>query len=1287
MQSKLARWSEGLIEAGLLLTVILAPLFFNIHSDRVFEPDKLTLVRSIALVMSAAWIGRFVDTAGWRDLSWLRWRTENSIWRQPFVIPVTLLVLVYLLATLFSVTPRVSWAGSYQRLQGTYTTLSYVVVFALAAATIRRREQINRLVTTIIVTSIPIALYGLLQHYQLDPLPWGGDTQRRIAGHMGNAIFIAAYLIMAWPLTAVRIVDAFTNILGDEELSYADVVRSSVYIFTLAIQTVAIYWSGSRGPWLGLGVGAFALILVLLVSLRNASAEGRFRGADLGRAAAFVLAALLIGGGILFALVRLLAGSGRLETLGGPATWLVAFVGGAAIAALAVLILMAAGRGWRWLWASWLLLTLFAGGWLALFNLAPPPGSPSALPEPVLETVEGWRQIPTVGRFGRLLDADTETGRVRVLIWEGVLDLIAPHDPITFPDGSEDPFNFLRPLIGYGPESMYVVYNGFYLPELATLEARNASPDRSHNETFDALVITGALGFLAWQVLYLAVFYYSFRWLGVVRTSRDRNVLIAFWVGGAIAGAAIIVSALGMPYLGVAIPFGSIAGLVLYLIYYALFTRTAPEVAAGADPFSVDRLLLLGLVAAIIAHYVEINFGIAIASTRLHFFVYVALLFLVGHLLPRLRAEEREARAAATPAQRRRTRRPVRPQDSGWLAPLLAAAFILTVVVATLGYEFMNYTRPPDLELTSLEDVPTAAAIFHQAFLTHAGQNFRESPFIFLVVVMTWGLGILAFLSEMVRQGILRFDLTHHAPAERRTYVGAAFTVMVLAGAGLWLAGRAALDLASVTQRLGYGLLLIWSGILLFAMLRLFTGHPQARTISGVVALLAILFALPVLVAGSVYGWVLLLGGALVLFLLWDADWSDFVTPVLLLGVTSFAVGIGYAVYQASLIRSAVFIGPNLPSTATTIQRLLAATDAFAGFLTRYYLLIFGLLLLAAFALARRTTARNAPAGTTAGFVALGMALAAAFFLVNTTNLRIVQADIIYKQARPLDSQATAQRQPELWDAPIAIYEHAIARAPLEDFYYLFLGRSLLEKAAIVAEPAEQEQLLEEARARLLFAQEINPLNTDHTANLARLTTRWATLPVNEPAEQEALVETAIGYYQSALALSPQNSVIRNEYGNLLATLAGNCDASIATFEESLAIDPYFDNTYLSLAGALDLCAAQADEATKTTYYRRAGELVEQAVARGAANGGLLLTQASELYGRAGEPEAAIAALEAARTRPDLTIALWEVDYRLAILYQTLGDLDQARTYATAALEAAPAEEQPEIETFLDGLE
>jgi O-antigen ligase len=104
------------------------------------------------------------------------------------------------------------------------------------------------------------------------------------------------------------------------------------------------------------------------------------------------------------------------------------------------------------------------------------------------------------------------------------MELFMPHDPITYPDGSQDKFNALRPLVGYGPESMYVAYNGFYPPELGHVESRTASPDRSHNETLDSLVITGVLGLVAYLFLFGAVFYWGFRWLGLLSTRRQ------FWI-------------------------------------------------------------------------------------------------------------------------------------------------------------------------------------------------------------------------------------------------------------------------------------------------------------------------------------------------------------------------------------------------------------------------------------------------------------------------------------------------------------------------------------------------------------------------------------------------------------------------------------------------------------------------------------------------------------------------------------------------------------------------------------
>ena len=99
---------------------------------------------------------------------------------------------------------------------------------------LRNEKQIHRLVTTAIIVSIPVSLYGMLQRLGLDPLPWGGDTSNRIAGNMGNAIFLAAWLIMVTPLTLGRIISSFTNILSDEDLNIADIIRSSIYIFIIA---------------------------------------------------------------------------------------------------------------------------------------------------------------------------------------------------------------------------------------------------------------------------------------------------------------------------------------------------------------------------------------------------------------------------------------------------------------------------------------------------------------------------------------------------------------------------------------------------------------------------------------------------------------------------------------------------------------------------------------------------------------------------------------------------------------------------------------------------------------------------------------------------------------------------------------------------------------------------------------------------------------------------------------------------------------------------------------------
>ena len=1281
MNSKLSQWCDGLIEAGWLAAIIAIPLFFNIHSDRVFEPDKITLLRSIAVMMSVAWLVKFFDQRSWHQLkTWFSPKRTESIWRVPFVLPIFLLVLSYLISTLFSVTPSVSLAGSYQRLQGTYSTFSYIVVFALIAVTMRRREQVSRLVTFIIITSIPVAFYGLLQRTYWDPLPWGGDVVERVAGHMGNAIFIGAYLIMAVPLTLARIIASFNNILNDEELSSADVLRASIYIFTLFIQLITIYLSGSRGPWLGLFVGLFAFVLIMLVAVRNAASESkRFNATDALKAVGLIL----VGGLVSFIVVTLLfqavSASGRLPAASGPMGSFGAFVVALAVPVLIIFVMAAARRGWRWLWLSWLVLALVVALWIVTFNL-PEEATESYAETPVLgsvfSTLEEWKELPTIGRLGKLLEAEGGTGRVRTLIWEGALELVLPHEPLEFPEGGSDTWNVLRPFIGYGPESMYVAYNRFYPPELATLEARNASPDRSHNETFDALVITGLMGFVIWQFLYISVFYYGFRWLGVLRTNRERNLLIALWIGIGFLAAILFSMWRGPEYIGVAYPLGSIVGIVVYFFYYALLSPVPEE---ETDPFSANRLLMAGLLAGVLAHYVEIHFGIAIAATRLYFFVFVGLMLVVGYVLPRV-----QTTAVSTPVRtkKRRVAQAVGERKDVW-GPALLSSLMLALMLGILGYTFTNFTPPPNTTYTSPAQLPVLD-IFRQSFFVNSGRDFIDSPFVFLMVILTWVLGTLVILAEMAKSGEINFSADTAFPKQKRQILGGVFIFLAILGFGLRLFLPQPVD-AGTTWMLGRSLMLLMAFLYAYVGARFLLNLPGARLWGGIMAMASILLAMPVMVAGGIWlGLGTAVIGLILLWQLWQSDWRQSLLPASAIAFFSFIISITYTLLQAGMLKASLFVARPEQIETLADLRVYEANQS-AAILTLFYLFVFSLMFLAAFTASRGGRARTKETGTIAGYASLALLTVLGFFFINSSNMNVIQADMIYKRAKPFDQQAGSERDPDLWDIAIAIYDEAIEMTPTEDFYYLFLGRAFLERSTISQDENERDELLREAQERLLEAQSLNPLNTDHTANLARLNTRWVELS-NDEDDRESRLTDAEAYYLDAMALSPQNSLIRNEYARLLLGLKEDCESALAVFDEAIEIDPYFDETYFSRADTRISCADPQSESEYRAAYDQAIADLEAGLAVSKGNPRAWL-RVGQLYQEIGKYEEAISAYESARVQErGQTVPEWNIDYLIATVYQAVGDVDQAVNYAEQAIINAPPDTAQQLQEYISSL-
>ena len=1090
MKTKLSLFCEKLIEIGWLAAAIVAPLFFNVYSNRVFEPDKLTLVRSIATLMAVAWVIKVLDEAymgpeeGKPEGKPSSYDAEASVqardvyaqesqkqalkrlWGHitatPLLLPTLALVAVYLLSTAASLVPRVSLLGSYQRLQGTYTTFSYIVIFLLVLQGMRRREQIERLITVLILVSLPISLYGLVQHAKLDPLPWGGDVTRRVASNMGNAIFVAAYLIMVVPLTMARLIGASKHILENVEESKGAVFLVSYlllqviqifiwvrfeyliglwtglgvliillffslfiekplahfallggYSFILNAQLVCILFSGSRGPWLGLLGGLYVFVLISLISLRRqAEDQSRLSFGEIGRALAFALVSL------------------------------------PAMLALPYALLIFLKRGFRWLWLSWL-IQAFIGILLLL-----------AVSLPVSPLHEPFKRLPYVGHLSSLLDTTGGTNAVRILIWEGATQLIMPHEPLRYPSGEPDTLNFLRPLIGYGPESMYVAYNRFYPPKLAHHEARNASPDRSHNETFDALVITGLLGFVVYMLIFGSVFYYALKWLGLISSRLQRWVFVAFWLGGGFLGVLISWLTDGtLRFLGVGLPTGSILGLALYVGLYGLVFYGQRE---GGDILDWGyRLYLIALLSAIMAHFIEVHFGIAIAATRTYFWLYAGLICVIGYFLRQGQAVPSPALESTPPLSLHR-----RGEEGG---------------VARLDEPRSRKKR----RRKKPENVPSG-----QAATLDAGQA-------------GWNTALVSFSLLM---GLILITMCYD-------YITFQYKISDGEGSIFWL------------------------------------------------------FAITWLLAGAIIITELSKGQAT-----GQADWVFVLVTYPLISLA--CLFLFYFIHHLWLDIRDVSDSP------------IKAADRVAGVIALYYVVLFGMIFLITLtSLKERGSEKSSPLFNYGYWWLYPILAVAALYVIIFFNLKFIQADIYYKQAAPYE-------QAGRWDDAVEMYRRALRLDPYEDYYFLFLGRACLEKAQRMGESPndalfspnldtllrptawEQEWLKNTGRETWLRlsevalnrAQELNPLNTDHTANLGRLYRTRGGLRANMD-ERIKELSRSIEYYRQATSLSPHNAQLFNEWGTVYYIL-GRFDKALEKLLFSLSLDPAFVNTYVHLGDA-----------------------------------------------------------------------------------------------------------------------
>lgn len=531
----LSRLIGGFPEIAWLYVAIAVPVVFSIALTRDFDLPKTAYLRATGTALLAVAIARYALGP------WLvrrepaasvchRTRLETAA-----VVAACAVVVAMVASTVLSVVPRISLAGSHMRNFGLFTEAINLVAFLAVVLALKRRRQLERLCDAVVVVAAIVAADGLSQAAGLDPLGAGfAVAQLAVFSTLGNSGFLGGFLVAAMAITGARILSTWPGQSGaapDSDGRGFDVLVAAC-LGAVGLAALSLLGVDRAVPWWIMPALPLSCLAVLTADRRLAPDWWTPRW---DRA---VFSAILVAEAICLVLTR------------SRAAWL------AFPAALLVFALAATGR--RSVRLSVGLSAVAMATAIALVLVVTMRDTPLA----------GVRRLPGFERFvdlvGTRLSADA-----RIAIWGDVLTLIRSGGYGAV-DG--DRFAALRPLVGYGPGTLYLVGERFASPRRFSVEVSRI--DRAHNEYLDRLVSNGALGFAAWVSL-----------TGAIAALGVASVRIAASTGVRWPAAAVVAALAGLLVNDLAGPGDPTSRLYYWILAGAL---TSPVLRRGRPSPTAD---------------------------------------------------------------------------------------------------------------------------------------------------------------------------------------------------------------------------------------------------------------------------------------------------------------------------------------------------------------------------------------------------------------------------------------------------------------------------------------------------------------------------------------------------------------------------------------------------------------------------------------------------------------------------------------------------------------------------
>jgi len=232
-----------IIEVGWLLIFGICPIFFSLICYSDFVISQYFLFCLLTEVILFFWLIKLILT--------FKSRTSNWKLNLRVILPACIFIFILGLTVIFSQSSYQSFWGSYSRKMGYLTWLHFFVFFLILFFNLKGKEQIKRILKTILFSSLAVITYGLCQFLGFDFVDWYEPASQtfRVFSTIGQPNFFGSWLLLVIPIIIWFLIHISEKFKKDKNVKQQ--VNKALVISLLFFAVFSLALTQSRGAWIG----------------------------------------------------------------------------------------------------------------------------------------------------------------------------------------------------------------------------------------------------------------------------------------------------------------------------------------------------------------------------------------------------------------------------------------------------------------------------------------------------------------------------------------------------------------------------------------------------------------------------------------------------------------------------------------------------------------------------------------------------------------------------------------------------------------------------------------------------------------------------------------------------------------------------------------------------------------------------------------------------------------------------------------------------------------------------